>query len=161
MEPLDLYQQSTQQNVSFTSVNRKQRIPTMVPHPQSLYYTEDKETSHFQEFNWIHPAHPFMALVPQVNIFRGDLFGVLDYKMGWFPIFRNDRQRWQMAMIPMQKWDMLEVDLMSVVRRLIEAADPGNIELSDDFLFWTYPATYGYSSSCKTAELLEKALDKA
>ncbi|KAJ8091267.1 hypothetical protein PM082_024536 [Marasmius tenuissimus] len=66
-----------------------------------------------------------------------------------------------MATIPMQKWDALEVDLRSVVCRLIEAADPGNAVLSDDFLFWTYPAAYGYSSSYETAELLEKALVKA
>ncbi|KAJ8080015.1 hypothetical protein PM082_016841 [Marasmius tenuissimus] len=68
---------------------------------------------------------------------------------------------YQMAIIPMQKWDVLKVDLRSVVRKLIEAADLGNVVLLDDFLFWTYPAAYGYSSSYETAELFEKALVKA
>ncbi|KAJ8074589.1 hypothetical protein PM082_015492 [Marasmius tenuissimus] len=76
-------------------------------------------------------------------------------------MFQNLKNCWQLALKTAQQWDALEVSLRRLVRGLIQAADPGNVVLSGDFSFWTYPAAYGHKSSYDTSEFPQKALANA
>ncbi|KAL0062093.1 hypothetical protein AAF712_011020 [Marasmius tenuissimus] len=103
------------------------------------------------------PTHPFLPLVPQWNVFTDELLSCLDYSEGHFPMFRDHKRKWRLASQIAKDWDLLEIGLRRLVRGLIEAADPGEVLLSEQFSMWTYPAHYGYKRPHNSSESLQRA----
>ncbi|KAL0058527.1 hypothetical protein AAF712_014786 [Marasmius tenuissimus] len=141
----------------YTTTDGERRLPTEVPTYNALHFTEHEGTSHYAEFNWIHPAHPFLPLVPLRNVFHDELLNCLDYTDGQFPAFRDQKQQWRLALNIAKDWDVLEIGLRRLVRGLIVAADPGELMLSEHFSMWTYPAHYGYKRLHSSSESLQVA----
>ncbi|KAL0568044.1 hypothetical protein V5O48_013945 [Marasmius crinis-equi] len=175
MASFDRYKDSTQNSVLFHPVTAHVEqhfvadgklfsliqpdlpAPGVVPSSNALHFNTHCDTLHFREFNWIHPDHPFMALVPRLNVFEGSLFSCLDYKYGRFPMFRDNKGHWRLALKTASAWDGVELCLKNLVCALLEVGEPGSAILSKHFSLWSYPAHYGYKLRFKSREELQKA----
>ncbi|KAF9254867.1 hypothetical protein L218DRAFT_1009201 [Marasmius fiardii PR-910] len=142
----------------YTLISKVGYLPPRIPADNALHFSSKNDlTPHLHEFNWIDTStHPFLPLVPQWNVFRGPLFGCLDYRDGHFPYYQ-DGKIWRLAQEVVRKWDNLEYYLKMLVLAMLETAQADDSVMTSQFSLWSLPASYHYKKRHNSLQDLQKA----
>lgn len=146
-------------NGVFTLCGSRERVPPQaIPERNSLHFSTNTDlTPHLPEFNWIDlSTHPFLLLIPRWNVFKGSLFGCLDYRDGHFPYYRDGRD-FRLARNVVHEWENLEHALKVLVTAMLEVGPVDKVFMSSRFSLWPFPASYGFKKPHSSVQGLQKA----